>query len=89
MGRPLPDWEKKKLVGLMKEQLGGKTIKWFDALRAKTYSYLTDNNDKDTKSKDTKCVDKKQLKFEDYKHCLEATQFENEETIQEKIIWCE
>ena len=48
------------------------------ALRSKTYSYLIDNGDKNKKSRDTKRHSIKQkLKFEDYKHCLEATQFEN------------
>ena len=31
----------------MKEELGGKIIKEFAALRAKTYNYLTDNNNGD------------------------------------------
>ena len=39
------------------------------------YSYLTDNNDENKKAKGTKkCVIKRTLKFDDYKHCLEATQ---------------
>ena len=33
---------------------GGKMIKDFAALRAKTYSYLTDNNDEDKTAKETK-----------------------------------
>ena len=50
----------------------------FAALRTKTYSYLTDNNDKNKKAKCTKkCVMKLKLKFEDYKQCLEANQLEN------------
>ena len=31
----------------MKDQLGGKIMKEFAALRVKTCSYLTDNNDED------------------------------------------
>ena len=51
-------------------------MKEFAILRAKTYSYLTDKNNEDKQSKDTKkCVIKK-LKSEDYKNCLEATQLE-------------
>ena len=62
----------------MKDKLGGELMKKFAALRAKTYSYLTDNNDEHKKAKDTKkCAIKRKLKFEDYKHCLEATQPEN------------
>ena len=47
-------------------------------LRAKTYSYLQDNNDEDKKAKCAKkSVIKRKLKFEDYKNCLEAAQIEN------------
>ena len=62
----------------MKDKLGGELMKKFAALRAKTYIYLTDNNDEHRKAKDTKkCAIKRKLKFEDYKHCLEAAQPEN------------
>ena len=37
----------------MKEALGGIIINEFVALRAKTYSYLKANNDKDKKAKET------------------------------------
>ena len=37
------------------------------------------------KAKGTKkCVVKRKLKFEDYKHCLEPTQLENKIIIQKK-----
>ena len=53
-------------------------MKEFVGLRAKTYSYLKDNNDEDKKAKGTKkCVIKRKLKFEDYKNYLEAGQIEN------------
>ena len=35
----------------MKDELGGKIMEKFVRLRAKTYSYLKDNNDEDKKSK--------------------------------------
>ena len=41
----------------MKDELGGKMMKesWkFAGLRAKTYSYLTDNNHEDKKARGTK-----------------------------------
>ena len=50
----------------------------FSTLEPKTYSFLTDDSNENKKAKGTKnCVIKQKLKFEDYKHCLEATQFEN------------
>ena len=50
----------------------------FTALRAKAYSYLKDGNHEKKKAKGTeKCVMKRKLKFQDYEHCLEATQLEN------------
>ena len=46
-------------------------MKEFCALRAKTYSYLMDDNSKIKKSKETKkCVIKRELMFENYKDCL-------------------
>ena len=63
----------------MKHESGGRIIRDFAALRPKTYSYLTDKNEEDKKSKSTKkCVIKRKLKFEDYKNCSEATELELE-----------
>ena len=76
--RPLPKGKNKKVIGLMKDELGGEIMKEFAILRAKTYSYLRHNNDENKKVKSTKkCVIKRKLKFEDYKNCLEATQIKN------------
>ena len=61
----------KKVIGLMKDELGGKVMTEFVALRPKTYSYLTDDCEEDKKAKVTKkCVIKRRLKFSDYKDCL-------------------
>ena len=40
--RPLPTEKNEKVVGLIKDELGGKIITEFVTLRPKTYSYLTD-----------------------------------------------
>ena len=40
--RPLPKGKNKKVIGLMKDELGGRIITEFVALRPKTYSYITD-----------------------------------------------
>ena len=70
--RPLPKGKNKKVIVLLKDELGGQIMKEFVGLRAKTYSYLKDNNDEDKK-----CVIKRKCKFQGYKNCLEETQNEN------------
>ena len=85
LDRPLPKRKSKKIIGLMKDELGGKIMKQFVGLRAKTYSYLIDDGSEDKKAKGTKkCVIKGKLKSEDYKNCLEANQLENKINHQEK-----
>ena len=77
--RPLPKGRNKKVIALMKDELGGGVITEFVALRPKTYSYMTDEFIEIKKAKGTKkCVIKKMLKFEDYKKCL----FDNEPMIK-------
>ena len=62
----------------MKDELGGKIMKEFVGLRAKTYSYLIDDSSKYKKAKGTqKCIIKRKPKFEDFKNCLETAQLEN------------
>ena len=51
-----------KVIGLMKDELGGKIMTKFVGLRAKTYSYLTDDGSQDKQGKGTKkCVIKNNL----------------------------
>ena len=70
----------------MQDELGGKIMKKFVGLRAKSYSYLIEDGSKDKKAIGTKkCAINKKFKFEDNKNCLEATQPENEINCLRKI----
>ena len=69
--RPLPVGLNKKVIELMKDELGGKIMTEFVALRPKLYSYRELDGSEDKKCKGIKkCVVKKTLTFEDYKACL-------------------
>ena len=69
--RPLPIGKNKKVIGLFKDELGGKIMKKFCALRAETYPYLMDDDSEVKKSKGTKkCVIKPGIMFENYTDCL-------------------
>ena len=69
--RPLPTGKNKKVIGLMKDELGGRIVTEFVVLRPKTYSYLRDDCKEDKKAKGTKkCVIKRMIQFNDYKKCL-------------------
>ena len=60
LNRPLPKGKNKKVIGVTKEDLGGKIMREFVGLKTKTYNYFIKimkiKNAKDTK----KCVKKKQ-----------------------------
>ena len=69
--RRLPIGLNKKVIGLMKDELGGKIITEFVTLRPKLCSYKVLDGSEDKKCKGIKkCVVKKTLTFEDYKTCL-------------------
>ena len=78
--RPLPIGKNKKVIGLMKDELGGAIMTEFASLRPKLYSYKKPDSSKtpngphfveDEKCKRIKkCIVKKTLMFEDYKSCL-------------------
>ena len=71
VNRPLPTGKNKKVIGLMKYDLGGKIITEFVTLRPKTYSFLTVDGKEDKRAKGTKkCIIKKMIKFNVYKKCL-------------------
>ena len=61
----------------MKDQFGGKITAEFAALRPKTHSYLTDNNNENKKAKATKkFVIKIKPKFDGYKYWKNIFQLE-------------
>ena len=72
--RPLPIGKNKKVIGLMKDELNGKIMTEFVALRAKLYAYKI-NDAKKSEAKRCKgvkkCVVDKTLTFDDYKKCLD------------------
>ena len=69
--RPLPVRENKKVIGLFKDELGGKIMTEFIALRAKAHAYLMEDGSEHKKAKGTKkCMVKRELKFENYKKSL-------------------
>ena len=51
--------KKKKVIGLMKDKLGGEVITKSVGLRAKTYDYLTSDGSEDKKAKTQKVYQKK------------------------------
>ena len=61
----------KKVIGIFKDELGGKAMKEICALRAKTYAYLMDDDIEKKKAKGTKkSIIKRRLMFESYKDSL-------------------
>ena len=66
--RPLPMGMNKKVISVFKDKLGGKIMKEFCALRAKTYTYLIDDDSEKKKVKGIKkCIIKRRVTFENYK----------------------
>ena len=64
--RPLPVGLNKKVIGLMKDELGGKIMTEFMALRPELYSYKKLDGSQDKKCKGIrKRIVKKTLTFED------------------------
>ena len=83
--RPLPIGVNKKVIGLMKDELGGKIMTEFVALRPKLYAYKTHTGGSDKKCKGVKkCVVKKTLSFEDYKNCLFSS---SENTYRKQLMF--
>ena len=57
--RPLPKGMNEKVISLMKNELGGKIITEFIAIRPKTYCYLKDDDKNVEKDKRTKKMSNK------------------------------
>ena len=69
--RPLQTGMNKKVIGMFKDELGGKIIKEFCALRAKTYAYLMDDDSEKKEAQGTKkYIIKRRIMFENYKDSL-------------------
>ena len=68
--RPLPVGLNKKVIGLMKDELGGEIMTEFITLRPKMYAYKTGSSESKKCKGIKKCVVKKTISFEDYKNCL-------------------
>ena len=68
--RQLPIGKNKKVIGLFKDELGGKIMIEFVGLGAKMYACLMDDDSEKKKAKETKkCVIKRGIRFESYKDC--------------------
>ena len=80
--RPLLIGLNKEVIGLMKDELGGKIMTEFVALRPKLCYYKKLDGLEDKKCKGIKkCIVKKTLTFEDYKTCLfnDSTEYRSQQ----------
>ena len=68
--RPLPIGKNKRVIGLMKDELGGEIMREFVSLRPKMYSYRVGNSEPKKCKGIKKCVVKKTISFDNYKKCL-------------------
>ena len=68
--RPLPVGKNKKVIGLMKDELGGEIMKEFISLKPKMCSYRVGSSEPKKCKGIKKCIVKKTITFEDYKKCL-------------------
>ena len=69
--RPLEIGKNKKVIGKFKDELGGKIMNEFCALRAKTYSFKLDDDTENKRAKGTKkCIVKREITFKNYVDAL-------------------
>ena len=81
--RPLPVGKNKKVIGLMKDELGGEIMREFVSLRPKMYSYKVGNSEPKKCKGIKKCVVKRTISFEDYKRCL----FNGEQSQKSQLLF--
>ena len=81
--RPLPIGKNKKVIGLMKDELGGEIMKEFVSLRPKMYSYRVVNSEPKKCKGIKKCIVKKTISFDDYKKCL----FSGEQSHRSQLLF--
>ena len=71
----IPSGVNKKVIGMFKDECGGKIMKGFVGLRPKAYAYTMDDGETTKKAKGVKrSVVKKNLTFDNYLHCLRSQQ---------------
>ena len=68
--RPLPVGRNKKVIGLMKDELGGEIMRELVALRPKMYACKVGNSESKRCKGIKHCVVQKTISFEDYKNCI-------------------
>ena len=81
--RPLPVGLNTKVIGLMKDELGGEIMREFVSLRPKMYCYKVGNSEPKKCKEIKKCVVKKMISFDDYKKCL----FRGERTHRSQLLF--
>ena len=81
--RPLPIGKNKKVIGLMKDELGGEIMREFVSLRPKMYSYRVGNSEPKRCKGIKRCVVKRTISFDDYKRCL----FSGEQSHRSQLLF--
>ena len=81
--QPLPVGLNKKMIGLMKNELGGEIMTEFVTLRPKMYAYKTGESESKKCKGIKKCVVRKTISFEDYK----ASVFSGETSYRSQLMF--
>ena len=83
-------YQNKKLIGLFKDELGGKIMTELVTLRAKAYVYLVEDGSEREKANGKKCVIKRELMFKNYKDSLfnDEIKLKSQQRFKSNIIRC-